>query len=77
MAFSQPAQKKAYQGGGGGHGHPRTPLAMPLKYNTDYKKKISLIIKIKVINWLRTNWVLLTVCLNRVCPVFIIGEGME
>ena len=31
MAFSPPeycrlfAQKKAYQGGGGGHGHPRTP----------------------------------------------------
>ena len=24
------AQKKAYQGGGGGHGHPRTPLATPL-----------------------------------------------
>ena len=36
MAFSPPeycrlfAQKKAYQGGGGGHGHPRTPLATPL-----------------------------------------------
>ena len=30
------AQKKAYQGGGGGHGHPRSPLATPLGLDKRY-----------------------------------------
>ena len=38
LAFSPPelwGQKKNYlkKGGGGGHGHPRTPLATPLQAN--------------------------------------------